>query len=84
MIAIGDYPGDDSPTFVVAGGDAADGDLAFDDAQDYVADRHGGGGNVVFCDTHVEYGKQTNWMRPTDSARSRWNNDHQAHPETWH
>ncbi len=51
---------------------------------DYVANRHDGGGNVAFCDAHVEYGKQTNWMRPVISARLRWNNDHQPHPETWH
>jgi hypothetical protein len=32
----------------------------------------------------VEWGKQTNWMRAVNSARLRWNNDHQPHPETWH
>jgi prepilin-type N-terminal cleavage/methylation domain-containing protein len=82
MIAIGDYPGDDSPPPTI-NVDLADGDLAFDDAEDYVANRHFGGGNIVFCDVHVEYGSQTNWMRPLENARARWNYDHQPHRETW-
>jgi len=45
--------------------------------------RHMRGANAVFCDTHVEYGKWTNWLRKTETARQRWNNDHQPHPETW-
>ena len=40
---------------------------------------HSGGANVAFCDTHVEYAKQTNWLAPTETARMRWNNDHEAH-----
>ena len=80
MIAIGDCPGAD-----LAGikNGLWDGDIAFDDAADFIADRHYGGGNVVFCDDHVEYGSQTNWMKPVLDARQRWNNDHQPHPETW-
>jgi prepilin-type N-terminal cleavage/methylation domain-containing protein/prepilin-type processing-associated H-X9-DG protein len=76
MIAIGDYPELTNQDGDILGG--------LDEQDDYVANRHNGGGNVVFCDAHVEYGKQTNWMRPTISARLRWNNDHQPHPETWH
>jgi prepilin-type N-terminal cleavage/methylation domain-containing protein/prepilin-type processing-associated H-X9-DG protein len=45
--------------------------------------RHNGGANAVFCDAHVEYGKWTSWLRKTETARRRWNNDHQPHPETW-
>jgi prepilin-type N-terminal cleavage/methylation domain-containing protein/prepilin-type processing-associated H-X9-DG protein len=45
--------------------------------------RHNLGDNVVFCDGHVEYAKQTVWLQKTDRARQRWNNDHQSHPETW-
>lgn len=45
--------------------------------------RHGQGMNGAFCDGHVEYHKSTVWTRPTAVARQRWNNDHQAHPETW-
>lgn len=45
--------------------------------------RHNLGDNVVFCDGHVEYAKQTVWLQKTDRACQRWNNDHQSHPETW-
>jgi prepilin-type N-terminal cleavage/methylation domain-containing protein/prepilin-type processing-associated H-X9-DG protein len=41
------------------------------------------GANVVFCDGHVEYGKTKDWIKPTEAARRRWNNDNQPHPETW-
>jgi prepilin-type N-terminal cleavage/methylation domain-containing protein/prepilin-type processing-associated H-X9-DG protein len=44
---------------------------------------HQGGANMVFCDGHVQFARQTNWLRPTALARARWNNDHQPHPETW-
>ena len=62
-----------------------DGDItgALDEQDDYVANRHNGGANVVFCDGHVEYGKQAKWMKAVASARRRWNNDNQPHPETW-
>jgi prepilin-type N-terminal cleavage/methylation domain-containing protein/prepilin-type processing-associated H-X9-DG protein len=76
MIAIGDYP--ELP--------GQDGDIAgsLEEQDNYIASRHSGGGNVVFCDAHVEFGKQTNWMMATTSARLRWNNDHDPHSETWH
>jgi len=79
MIAIGDLP---EPGLR----DPNDGDItgAFDDPFDYVAARHSKGANVVFCDAHVEFGKQTNWMKAATSPRLRWNNDHRPHPETWH
>ncbi|HKS35597.1 MAG TPA: DUF1559 domain-containing protein [Verrucomicrobiae bacterium] len=44
---------------------------------------HNQGANVVFCDGHVEYGKRKEWIKPTEAARKRWNNDNQPHPETW-
>jgi prepilin-type processing-associated H-X9-DG protein/prepilin-type N-terminal cleavage/methylation domain-containing protein len=44
---------------------------------------HSGGANMVFCDGHSEYARQTNWMTPTISARRRWNNDNEPHEETW-
>ena len=44
---------------------------------------HSGGANVVFCDGHVEYAKQTKWTEQSETVRKRWNNDNQAHPETW-
>jgi prepilin-type N-terminal cleavage/methylation domain-containing protein len=45
--------------------------------------RHNFGDNVVFCDDHVEYAKQTVWLQKIERARQRWNNDHLPHPETW-
>lgn len=45
--------------------------------------RHNSGANAVFCDGHVEFAKTNRWTARTDSARSRWNIDHQPHPETW-
>jgi prepilin-type processing-associated H-X9-DG protein len=44
---------------------------------------HNRGANVVFCDGHVEYGKGEKWIEKSNSARKRWNNDNQPHPETW-
>jgi prepilin-type N-terminal cleavage/methylation domain-containing protein/prepilin-type processing-associated H-X9-DG protein len=75
MIAIGDDP-------EMA---RQDGDItgALDEQDDYVANRHNRGANLVFCDAHVEYGKQTYWMKPVASVRKRWNNENQPHPETW-
>ncbi len=48
-----------------------------------LAPRHNRGENAMFCDAHVEYAKHVVWMRKTDGARLRWNNDHQPHSETW-
>ena len=45
--------------------------------------RHNDGANVVFCDGHVEYAKQQQWIEKTDSSRRRWNRDHEPHPELW-
>src|SRR5688500_7789925 len=47
MIAIGDYPEDPFQQ----------GEIAFHNKYNYIADRHNGGGNVAFCDGHVEYDK---------------------------
>jgi hypothetical protein len=38
---------------------------------------------MVFCDGHLENARQTNWMAATETARRRWNNDNEPHPETW-
>ena len=48
-----------------------------------LAPRHNNGENMVFCEGHVEYAKHTIWLKRSDRARQRWNNDHQPHPETW-
>ncbi len=43
---------------------------------------HGRNCNMVFCDAHVEDLPSAKLFNPTNTA-SRWNNDHQPHPETW-
>jgi prepilin-type processing-associated H-X9-DG protein len=45
--------------------------------------RHNRGANTLFCDGHVEYARQHRWLEPSDTARRRWNNDNDPHPETW-
>ena len=47
------------------------------------ASRHLGGANVLFCDGHVEFHNQMQWIIMSDTARSKWNNDHEPHSETW-
>jgi prepilin-type processing-associated H-X9-DG protein len=44
---------------------------------------HNGRANMLFADGHVESARQTNWVAATETARRRWNNDHEPHPETW-
>ena len=46
-------------------------------------DSHSGKANMLFCDSHVESARQTNWVSASEAARRRWNNDHEPHPETW-
>jgi prepilin-type N-terminal cleavage/methylation domain-containing protein/prepilin-type processing-associated H-X9-DG protein len=48
-----------------------------------VPSRHSGGANIAFCDAHVQWQTQARWIIENISVRSRWNNDHQPHPETW-
>jgi prepilin-type N-terminal cleavage/methylation domain-containing protein/prepilin-type processing-associated H-X9-DG protein len=48
-----------------------------------VGNWHAGGANLLFCDGHVQWAKQSFWIAPTDESRSLWNNDHQPHPECW-
>ena len=45
--------------------------------------RHSNGANILFCDGHVEFGKQRRWIEKKDQACRRWNNDHQPHPKNW-
>jgi general secretion pathway protein G len=80
MIAVGDL------AEIAPGQPDRDGDItgALNHPDDYIANRHSSGANVMFCDAHVEFGKQTNWMKAAFSPRLRWNNDHKPHPETWH
>lgn len=45
--------------------------------------RHRGGANVLFCDGHVEFGKQALWIEASDHRQKLWNNDNRPHPENW-
>jgi len=51
----------------------------FDTGQPF---RHGKGFNFLFCDGHVSLVKRSDFMNRTNSWQN-WNNDHQAHMETW-
>jgi prepilin-type processing-associated H-X9-DG protein len=77
MIAIGDSNGDRS----------SDGEISFRRFQTFVVNppgnRHNNGANIVFCDGHVEWQKQTKWTGLTDAAARRWNNDNQPHSNLW-
>jgi prepilin-type N-terminal cleavage/methylation domain-containing protein/prepilin-type processing-associated H-X9-DG protein len=44
---------------------------------------HATGANSVFADGHVEFNRDEVLYGKTDTARRRWNNDHEPHPETW-
>lgn len=65
------------------GGDHDADDLPLNVLIEVTMPRHNYGFNAVFCDNHVEYGKNTAWLLRTDRARRRWNYDNQPHPETW-
>lgn len=78
MIAIGDNDGREYPQ-----PDTLVANLTLTVVSGWPGRLHNGGGNIVFCDAHVEYSKQTNWVAPTTVARRRWNNDNEPHPETW-
>lgn len=44
---------------------------------------HNGGANMLFCDGHVEYARQSEWMKASDERRRLWNSDYQPHEECW-
>ncbi len=48
-----------------------------------VGETHQEGANMLFCDGHVEYAKQSKWLEASNERRRLWNNDNQPHPETW-
>ena len=75
MIAIGDTSFDHPGLEVIS--------PYLDNVFDAIANIHNGGGNAVFCDGHVEYGKRAKWLEATETKRRRWNNDNEPHPETW-
>ncbi len=56
---------------------------AMPDQPQLPAARHDGGANILFCDGHAAFGKQSKWIERTPEARRQWNNDNQPHHETW-
>lgn len=81
MIAAGDIePGSPTPGFFWSSG-------YFDPVSTnrwyWPGKLHSGAANMLFCDSHVESSRQTNWLAASDPARRRWNSDHETHPETW-
>lgn len=48
-----------------------------------VGNWHNGGANMLFCDGHVEYAKQSVWLAATPARRRLWNSDNQPHEECW-
>jgi len=81
MIAIGDSDGNG----------VVDGDIAFHRIASAggpqpifpPGNRHKAGANIVFCDGHVEWARQSKWIERTDEAARRWNNDNRPHRELW-
>ncbi|HRZ45985.1 MAG TPA: prepilin-type N-terminal cleavage/methylation domain-containing protein [Candidatus Paceibacterota bacterium] len=45
--------------------------------------RHNRGANMVFCDGHVEYGKNAKWVAHKPEVMMRWNRDHEPHSNIW-
>ncbi|HEX9047419.1 MAG TPA: H-X9-DG-CTERM domain-containing protein, partial [Verrucomicrobiae bacterium] len=41
---------------------------------------HAGGANMLFCDAHVEFARQTNWLATADENKRLWNADNLSHP----
>jgi prepilin-type processing-associated H-X9-DG protein len=81
MIALGDVaPGPTAGTTFFTSGyfDVCSSDRTF-----WPGSGHRGQANLLFCDGHIESGKQTNWTAPLEQLRRRWNNDNEPHSETW-
>jgi hypothetical protein len=38
---------------------------------------------MVFCDGHVEYGKNPKWVAHKPEVMMRWNRDHEPHSNLW-
>ncbi len=55
--------------------------LAVGDGMRPAADRHNGGSNIAFADGHSENILNKRLLADNETARRRWNNDHEAHFE---
>ena len=45
-----------------------------------VNNTHGNGANMIFCDGHVQFAKQSFWLDPGDESTHLWNADGESHP----
>ena len=45
--------------------------------------RHHGGAQVLYCDGHVRWDKQSKLVEPTQWTRKLWNNDNLPHEDLW-
>jgi prepilin-type N-terminal cleavage/methylation domain-containing protein/prepilin-type processing-associated H-X9-DG protein len=80
MVAIGDSRSD---FFWDTAIDPADSGTFANPAREWPSRRHNLGSNILFCDSHVEYGKQMDWVASNVNARKRWNADNQPHQDLW-
>lgn len=48
-----------------------------------VGNWHDDDANMVFCDGHTEFKKQSIWMAADASSKQLWNCDNLSHPECW-
>ncbi len=55
--------------------------LALGDGSKPSDERHNGGSNLTFADGHIENITNARLTEDSDTARRRWNNDHQPHHE---
>lgn len=46
-----------------------------------VGNSHDKGANMMFCDGHVQFARQSFWLDTSDAVKCLWNNDNQSHPE---
>jgi prepilin-type N-terminal cleavage/methylation domain-containing protein/prepilin-type processing-associated H-X9-DG protein len=81
MIGVGDVaPGFTAGTIFGSSGSF---DISSTNRSLWPGTSHNGQANMLFCDGHVESARQTNWVSSSETARRRWNTDHEPHPETW-
>jgi hypothetical protein len=50
---------------------------------EWPSERHFGGAEVLFCDSHVVWMKQSKLVEPTEWTRRMWNNDYLPHRDDW-
>jgi prepilin-type N-terminal cleavage/methylation domain-containing protein len=77
LVALADY----ERPFIDPDGDNDIPDSCDDLFAELTGKHHYGLAVGVFCDAHVESASTNRWTARDASARQRWNNDRQAHPE---